>query len=125
MWDAITNASEMRQWFFDNIPDFSAEVGFETSFNVKAPSRDFFHIWKVTEVVPLQKLTYSWRFKGFDARSFTTWELFDEGNQTLLRVTAAEGYRFPQDIPEFQRESGVGGWNYFIKERLKGYFEKK
>lgn len=34
VWKAITDVNEMRQWFFDNIPEFSPEVGFKTQFNV-------------------------------------------------------------------------------------------
>lgn len=34
LWDTITKPEKMRQWFFDNIPDFKAEVGFETQFPV-------------------------------------------------------------------------------------------
>jgi len=44
VWNAITDVALMRQWFFDNIPDFKAEVGFQTKFNVKALSRDFLHL---------------------------------------------------------------------------------
>jgi hypothetical protein len=30
VWDAITKIGEMRKWYFENIPDFKAEVGFST-----------------------------------------------------------------------------------------------
>ncbi|MBL4887182.1 MAG: SRPBCC domain-containing protein, partial [Flavobacteriaceae bacterium] len=36
VWKAITQVDQMHQWFFDNIPSFKAEVGFETQFNVKS-----------------------------------------------------------------------------------------
>jgi len=32
---------------------------------------------------------------------------------------------FPDDIPEFSRESGFGGWKFFIKKSLKEFLEKK
>jgi uncharacterized protein YndB with AHSA1/START domain len=32
VWKAITNAADMKQWYFD-IPGFKPEVGFEFSFN--------------------------------------------------------------------------------------------
>ena len=28
VWRAITDVDQMRQWYFENIPDFRAEVGF-------------------------------------------------------------------------------------------------
>jgi len=52
VWNAITEIDQMRQWFFENIPDFKPEVEFETQFNVTSGDRNFFHQWKVTEVLP-------------------------------------------------------------------------
>jgi hypothetical protein len=34
LWDAITKRDQMIQWFFEDIPEFKAEVGFTTQFNV-------------------------------------------------------------------------------------------
>ena len=42
----------MRQWYFENIPAFKAEVGFETQFEIHNQGRIFPHRWKVTKVVP-------------------------------------------------------------------------
>lgn len=30
---------------------------------------------------------------------------------------------FPEGVPEFKRESGLQGWNFFIVQRLKNYLE--
>ena len=126
VWKAITERDQMVQWFFDNIPDFKAEVGFRTEFPVVAPSQTFIHIWTVTEVVPNKKLTYKWNFGGFKSDAFTTFELTEEGTQTTLKLTAVggEGFLKEKNIPEFERESGVGGWNYFLGESLKKYLAK-
>ncbi|NJO89720.1 MAG: SRPBCC domain-containing protein, partial [Chloroflexia bacterium] len=58
VWNAITHVGHMTQWFFENIPAFEAKVGFETSFNVHANGRDYLHLWKITEVIPLEKIVY-------------------------------------------------------------------
>jgi hypothetical protein len=42
---------------------------------------------------------------------------------TKLRLTAQVLEDFPEDIPEFKRESGVEGWTYFIKKSLKEFLE--
>lgn len=55
VWSAITEAEQMRQWFFENIPAFEAKEGFEISFNVQANGRDYLHLWKITEVIPQKK----------------------------------------------------------------------
>lgn len=123
VWKAITDVSQMRQWFFDNIPDFKAEIGFQTQFNVKAPSRDFMHLWTITEVIPQQKLVYNWKYQNLVGDSFVTFELEELNTETKLTVTATVIEDFSDEIPEFARESCVGGWNYFIKEQLVSYLE--
>ena len=87
VWSAVTEIDQMRQWYFDNIPAFRAEVGFETQFNVYSDGRDFLHLWKVTEVVPLEKITYDWRYEKYAGDSWVSFELFERGETTKLRLT--------------------------------------
>lgn len=124
VWNAITEIDLMRQWYFDNIPTFKPEVGFETQFNIENEGRNFLHLWRVTEVEPMKKLTYTWKFKEYPGDSYVVWELFGQDNSTTLRLTVVVEEDFPDDIPEFQRESCVGGWQYFINGRLKEFLEK-
>ena len=51
-------------------------------------------------------------------------ELIEEGNQTKLRLTYTVIENFPDNIPEFTRESGIEGWSYFIKKSLKNYLDE-
>ena len=99
VWQAITDIDQMVLWYFDNIPAFKAEVGFTTQFNVKAPSRDFLHVWKVTEVIPQQKITYNWTFKDCKGSADTSFELFEQDNKTLLRLTNNVIEDFDDTIP--------------------------
>jgi uncharacterized protein YndB with AHSA1/START domain len=39
VWNSITQIDLMRRWFFENIPDFRPEVGFETQFKVATRDR--------------------------------------------------------------------------------------
>ena len=123
VWKAITDVDQMRQWFFENIRSFKPEVGFETQFNVQSGDRNFLHKWKVTEVMPLKKITYNWKYEVYPGDSFVVFELFGQNNLTVLRLTHKVLESFPQDIPEFRRESGVEGWTYFIKQCLKEFLE--
>ena len=124
IWEAITNHDQMKQWFFENIESFRPEVGFETQFNVQSQDRNFLHLWKLTEVIPLKKITYNWKYEGYSGDSFVMFELFEQNNHTKLRLTHKIVESFPNDIPEFSRESCFEGWNYFIRERLKEFLEK-
>ena len=99
LWNAITELEEMTQWYFENIPSFNAHIGFETAFNITSTNRNFFHQWKVTDVVPLQQITYQWTYKNISGSSFSSFELFEKKDkQTKLRVTCTGLETFPKDI---------------------------
>lgn len=121
IWKAITERNQMVIWFFENIPDFRAEVGFETRFNIHNEGRDFLHLWKITEVIPNEKITYDWSYEQYDGRATVTFELEPEGNRTRLRLTNIVVADFDDSIPEFKRESCQSGWEFFIEQRLKDY----
>ena len=124
VWNAITSLDQMRQWYFDNITSFKPEVGFETEFNVQSQDKNFIHKWKVTEVIPAKMISYNWNYEGISGDSFVKFELFEDNKLTKIRLTHQVLENFPDDIPEFKRESGIEGWTYFIKKRLKEFLEK-
>ncbi len=121
VWQAITNVDQMTQWFFKDIPDFIPKVGFKTQFNVQTPNRDFLHLWTITEVIPLQKIVCNWKYKDYAGDSYVTFELFESQDQTKLVLTTTVTEDFDDTIEEFKYESGLAGWNYFIKESLKHF----
>ena len=121
VWQAITNVDQMTQWFFKDIPDYIPKVGFKTQFNLQTPNRDFLHLWTITEVIPLQKIVCNWKYKDYAGDSYVTFELFESQDQTKLVLTTTVTEDFDDSIEEFKYESGLVGWNYFIKESLK-YF---
>lgn len=121
LWKAISELEQMKLWFFENIEDFSAEVGFETQFNVTSGERDFMHLWRITEVIPLEKIVYSWKYEGYEGESFVSFETFITESGSSLRVSHFVTNSFPQSIPEFTKESCLGGWEFFINNRLKKF----
>ena len=125
VWEAITDPTQMRQWFFGQIVSFKAEVGFSTEFDVSFDGKRFIHQWKVTEVLPQRRIAYDWRYRGYPGDSRVTWELTSERHQSKLKLTVEGLETFPQDMPEFTRESCIQGWTYFIGERLKKYLEDR
>ena len=123
LWKAITEPSQMVNWFFKAIPDFEPEPGFETKFNVNTGEADFVHVWKVLEAVPDTKVVIDWRYQGFDGIGKVIFEVFDGQRGSKLRITNEGLESFPQDRPEFTRESCVGGWEFF-QGQLKNWVEK-
>ncbi|WP_372793621.1 SRPBCC domain-containing protein [Lutibacter sp.] len=122
IWNAITNIHEMKCWFFDSIPNFIPVVGFKTEFNVTSEERNFKHLWTVTEVEPLKKIITNWKYEEYSGNSFVHFELLEQTNGTMLRITSIVTESFPTNIPEFKPESCRAGWKYFMN-RLKNYIE--
>jgi len=123
VWNALTRLDEMILWFFPNIPAFDAVVGFETQFTVESGERTFPHLWKILEIVPRQRMVQEWQYPGYDGLAHIIFELQPMHTETKVTVTAKVLKDFPDDIPEFKRESCVGGWEYFIQQQLKNYLE--
>jgi uncharacterized protein YndB with AHSA1/START domain len=124
VWQAITDKNKMKQWYFD-LPEFKPEVGFEFSFTGGPENRTYLHLCKITEVIAGKKLTYSWRYDGYEGNSFVTFELFPEGNKTRLKLTHKGLETFPASNPDLAKENFVAGWEQIIGISLKEFLEKK
>ena len=124
VWSALTNLEEMKQWFFPDILEFKAEVGFETRFLITNEGRNFTHIFKVMESVPYEKLKLSWKYEEWSGDSTACFEMSETDGQTNLSITCIILEDFPDDIPEFNRESAVAGWEYILGEALKNHLFK-
>jgi len=124
VWKAITDPSDMKQWYFD-IPGFKAEIGFEFQFEGGADNRTYTHLSKITEVIPKKRLTYSWRYKGYEGNSFVSFELFPEGNKTRVKFTHVGLETFPANELDFAKKNFEAGWNEIIGTSLKDYTEKQ
>ncbi len=123
VWKAITNADDMKQWYFD-IPGFKPEVDFEFTFNGENEGRVFVHLCKVTEVVPNHKLTHTWRYEGYEGNSFVTFELIAGGEQTRLKLTHEGLETFPP-VSDFARSNFEAGWTYIIGTSIKNFLESE
>ena len=108
VWQAITDQDQMKQWYFD-LDDFKAVVGFEFKFPGEGVTGEkYMHLCKITEVIPHKKLQYSWRYENYEGNSLVTFELFEEGEQTRLKLTHSGVETFPQDNPDFSKEEEPG-----------------
>ena len=123
LWKAITDKEEMKKWYF-HMSDFKPEVGFEFKFEGKSEKCTYIHNCRVIEVIPGRKLTHTWSYEGYDGLSFLTMELSPDGESTVFRLTHEGVDTFPQDEPDFARESFEAGWNYIIGTSLREYLEK-
>lgn len=124
VWKAITSRDEMAKWYFD-LKEFKPEVGFEFTFEGCTEEEvKYLHLCKVMEVVVNKRLTYSWRYDGYEGNSFVTFELFEEGNSTRLKLTHAGLETFPQSNKDFAKTNFAKGWEAIIGKSLKEFFER-
>ena len=122
VWRALTDKEQMKEWYFD-LSDFKPEVGFEFSFGGENEGRKFIHLCRITEVIAERKLAYTWRYEGFEGDSLVSFELFDEGDNTRMRLTH-EGLETFGDHPDFARSNFVGGWTQIVGTMLKNFVER-
>ena len=124
VWSAITDRDEMKKWYFD-LTEFKPEPGFEFQFYGEGKQGEkFLHLCKVIEVIPKKKLTYSWRYDGYEGNSFVTFELFAEGDTTRLKLTHEGLETFPMSNPDFDKKNFEQGWTSIIGTSLKKHVEK-
>jgi uncharacterized protein YndB with AHSA1/START domain len=123
VWKALTDVDQMRQWYFD-LKEFKPEVGFEFEFVVEHEDTTYHHLCRVTEVIPQQKIAYTWRYKGEPGDSLVTFELFDVGDKTRVKVTHTGIETFPK-TPAYARKNFEAGWTAIIGSELKKFLEKK
>jgi len=121
VWKALTDRESMKQWYFD-IKEFRPEVGFEFHFIGENEGKVFLHLCKITDVVENKKLRHSWRYDGYEGISYVTWELFEEGDKTRVKLTHEGIETFPP-IQDFARENFAAGWNYILGTSLKEFIE--
>lgn len=122
VWQALTDADEMRQWYFD-LKEFKPEVGFEFEFVVEHDGNTYHHLCRVTEVIPQRKIAYTWRYNGEPGNSLVTFELSPDGNKTRLKLTHTGIETFPK-TPAYARKNFEAGWNAIIGSELKKFVEK-
>lgn len=124
VWKAITDSSQMKQWYFD-IPDFKPEVDFEFQFTGTGNKGEkYLHLCKITEVIPNKKLSYSWRYENYPGNSFVTFELFEEKGKTRLKLTHEGVESFATDNPDFAKENFNAGWTELIEKSIKDFVER-
>ena len=123
VWNAITAKDEMKHWYFE-LQEFEPRVGFEFQFTGGPADRQYLHLCVITAVVPGRKITYSWRYDGYDGISYVTFELFPEAGKTRLRLTHAGLGDFPSDNPDFAPGNFAAGWTDIIGNSLRQYLEK-
>jgi uncharacterized protein YndB with AHSA1/START domain len=122
VWHALTDVAAMKQWYFD-IAEFKTEPGFEFEFIGGTPEKPYKHHCTITEVIPLKKLAYTWRYEGYSGESLVIFELSELGTKTHLKLSHEGVDSFPVENPDLKRENFEIGWSHIMNISLKNYLE--
>jgi uncharacterized protein YndB with AHSA1/START domain len=121
VWQALTDENSMREWYFPQLIKFKPVVGFEFVFsNDGSP---FQKEWYVTKVEDDRLLAHSWIYKGYPGSSEVTFELFEQGEKTRLKLTHTGLASFPTDA-HFARHRFEDGWKQILGSNLKNHLSK-
>ena len=120
VWAALTDRDQMKQWYID-WQGFRPEVGCEFSFTAVKKDGTFVHLCQVKEVIVNKKISYSWRYEGYEGNSLVSFELFDEGKTTRLKLTHEGLHTFTV----FKRENFQAGWSHFVNTALPDFLSTK
>jgi len=125
VWRAITNSKEMKEWYF-HVPGFRAEPGYKFQFSSDPnEERQYTHFCKVTECIPMKKLSFTWQYNHYETLTLVTFELFEMiDGKTTLRLIHEGLDSYPESDPDFSKSSFIDGWKWIIEVALKSHLEK-
>ncbi len=85
VWQALTKPELMSQWIMET--DFSPEIGKEFTF--KGKKNKFWRGWtqcKVTQIVPLKQLQFTWQNADKQTPTLITYDLAKTANGTNIHA---------------------------------------
>lgn len=113
VWHALTTSELVGRWLMPN--DFAPVVGKRFTFRTQPMGNwDGVVQCEVLEVVPYERLAYSWKGGSADNAKYSsvldsvvTWTLTPSGSGTRLKLVHA-GFRSPQN--DFAYDAMSSGW---------------
>lgn len=124
LWNALTDASELENWWGEDIV-LQAKVGgqFREPWE-DDDGNDCLASGKVLSVKKEKQITFSWKEKGWPPKSITecSFEIEDKGKSCVLKVTHSGWETLPEKLQKPLMKDFKVGWGYHLKE-LKEYLE--
>lgn len=121
VWKALTEKDLIDKWFMPP-ENFKAEVGNTFQMTGSKDGISYPHTCTITEIVPEQKLAYTWGMTAIDGETLVTWELQKEGDGTKLTLTHSGWDKVKFNTPELSLNDYNNGWNHFTA-KIKEYSE--
>lgn len=124
VWKSLTEIAFLKKWFFD-LEEFNPVIGFEFYFDGQGhDGQKYQHVCRIIDIVPCEKLQFSWEYKNVEGYSIVTFELIEDGDQTKILFKHEGLDSFPKNSPDFGVESFTNGWNHIIGKALKTHLNE-
>lgn len=121
VWKALSEEANLKEWYFD-VQNYIFQVGTEFSFYEEGTAKQFLHVCKFLEIIPLQRISHTWTHpQQSQGSSILTWDLEDQGDKTLVTLTHAGVENFADAGPAFAPANFEMGWNAILKTNLRNY----
>lgn len=130
IYDAIANPEKVIKWFPDAI-EGKYEKGERPLFVFEGHGKAQMY---VVDAKPYEYFSYQWIPGGSDfvgdvttvPHSLVEFTISENGDGTCKVVLSESGFAsLPQDMAERAFKMNSGGWDYFMSEAFKKYFDTK
>ena len=112
----------MEKWHF-SFEEANPEDRVGNESEGRSDDNEWLHICEVTEFIEEKKLQYSWRYDGYPGISYVTFELFDMGDKTRLKLTH-DGIESFEDNKILTTANFEKSWNKILDSAMKRFVEK-
>ena len=121
VWNALSNESELKKWYFP-VENYEFEVGKEFTFYESTDSKAYLHKARFLNIIPNQLIEYTWEHPNHSkGTSVVKWELEAEGEKTKLTLTHTGTESFEDAGPAFTKANYEMGWNAIVGTMLRNY----
>jgi uncharacterized protein YndB with AHSA1/START domain len=124
IWNAITVKEQMKEWYFD-LAEFKPQPGFHFQFEGGTEVNKYIHHCTIQEAIQNKRLSYTWSYEGYEGESLVIFDIFPQGNNTLLRLSHEGLETFPSNNPDLARHNFEAGWKHIIGTSLTEYLAGK
>ena len=114
VWEHITDPKKIAGWFRPNT--FEARIGAEITIDCKSGDDKIFGV--VKEVVPLQRLVYTFKSRITRVETLVTITLSQEGDNTRLTLVHSGWDKLPPDEQNISDQFDTG-WTGFLANLQK------
>ena len=126
VWEAITDRTMMKEWYFNFDEDFKLETG--AVFEWTAGDHDnnqWLHRGEMLEIITDEKLVHTWKYPGYSGTSTVSWNLSKLDDATT-KVTLTHEFTIPFDssVAALNTENFEAGWTHIINISLEAYLSK-